>query len=58
MLLTVEGRPVQHGWWGREETARGKFRCWIGERGGRQGVRVTLLDEETDAVLADWPDPR
>ncbi|MFD0396232.1 hypothetical protein ACFQ3Z_45080 [Streptomyces nogalater] len=49
---------MQHGWWGREETARGKFRCWIGERGGRQGVRVTLLDEETDAVLADWPDPR
>ncbi|MGV9758634.1 hypothetical protein ACWDUC_22780 [Streptomyces tricolor] len=49
---------MQHGWWEREETARDKFRRWIGERGGRPGARVVLLDEWTGAVLADWPDPR
>ncbi|CAL9676493.1 hypothetical protein [Streptomyces sp. enrichment culture] len=56
LLLTMDGRPVQHGWWSREETARDKFRRWIGERGGTLGTRVVLLDEETGAVLADWPD--
>ncbi|MEU3957578.1 hypothetical protein AB0F45_35715, partial [Streptomyces achromogenes] len=38
LLLTMDGRPVQHGWWNREETARDKFRRWIGERGGRPGT--------------------
>ncbi|MGW2952825.1 hypothetical protein [Streptomyces eurythermus] len=33
-----------------------EFRRWIGERGARPGTRVTLLDEETGGVLADWPD--
>ncbi|CAL9676527.1 hypothetical protein SUDANB178_07795 (plasmid) [Streptomyces sp. enrichment culture] len=49
---------MQHGWRDREETARDKVRRWMGERGGRPGTRVVLLDEETGAVLADWPGQR
>ncbi|MFC0058046.1 DinB/UmuC family translesion DNA polymerase [Streptomyces actinomycinicus] len=33
--------PVQHGWWGREEVARDKFRRWVGEYGSMPGARVT-----------------
>ncbi|WP_437105213.1 hypothetical protein [Streptomyces sp. enrichment culture] len=54
----MDGQPVQHGWRDREETARDKVRRWMGERGGRPGTRVVLLDEETGAVLADWPGQR
>ncbi|MGW7824459.1 hypothetical protein ACWGLF_41750 [Streptomyces puniciscabiei] len=58
LLLTADGRPVQHGWWNREKTARDKFRRWIGEYGSLPAARVTLTDEETVGVLADWPDQR
>lgn len=56
LLLASAGRPVQHGWWGSEETARDKFRRWVGEYGGMPAARVTLTDEETGDVLAAWPD--
>ncbi|AYN37819.1 hypothetical protein D9753_01270 [Streptomyces dangxiongensis] len=58
LRLFAAGRPVQHGWWGREETARDKFRRWVGEYGAMPDARVTLTDEETGDVLATWPGQR
>ncbi|MEU6777035.1 hypothetical protein [Streptomyces sp. NPDC046759] len=58
LLLTVRGRPMQHGWWGREETARDKFRRWVGEYGGILSARVILADEDVGDELAGWPDCR
>ncbi|MFJ4467456.1 hypothetical protein ACIP2X_08150 [Streptomyces sp. NPDC089424] len=55
LLLTANGRPVQHGWWGSEEIASGKFRRWVGKYGGMPGARLTLTDEDTDHVLVSWP---
>jgi hypothetical protein len=56
LALTVDGRPVMHGWWGSEATARRKFTSWIGEHSSMSGARVTLVDEEAGAVLTTWPD--
>ncbi|KOV89143.1 MULTISPECIES: hypothetical protein [unclassified Streptomyces] len=56
LLLEAGGRPVQHGWWNREEVARDKFRRWVGEYGSMPGARVTLTDDETSDLLATWPD--
>jgi hypothetical protein len=56
LVLAVAGRPVAHGWWGSEVTARGKFASWVGEW-GKPGARVTLADEETGAELDSWPRP-
>ncbi|WP_225827077.1 hypothetical protein [Streptomyces naphthomycinicus] len=58
LLLTAEGRPVQHGWWEREETARDKCRRWIGEYGDMPGARLTLTDERDGVTLAAWPERR
>ncbi|KOV58092.1 hypothetical protein [Streptomyces sp. MMG1121] len=59
LLLTTGGRPVQHGWWGREVVARDKFRNWVGLYGGAMpGARVTLSDEDSGDVLDAWPDHR
>ncbi|MFF4845581.1 hypothetical protein [Streptomyces collinus] len=57
LLLTSGGRPVLHGWWSVEATARDKFRRWVGEYGSMPGARITLTDEDTADVLATWPDP-
>ncbi|WP_158727358.1 hypothetical protein [Streptomyces sp. NRRL S-31] len=46
------------GWWGREETARDKFRRCIGEYGSMPGARVTLPDATTGETLVSWPDPQ
>jgi hypothetical protein len=54
LTLTADGRPVLHGWWDSETTARRKFRSMVGEY-GRDGVRITLVDEETSDELASWP---
>jgi hypothetical protein len=56
LLLTADGRPIQHGWWGSEATARDKFRRWIGEYGSLPDARVTLTDEDTGRLLTAWPD--
>ncbi|WP_409468413.1 hypothetical protein [Streptomyces sp. HC307] len=56
LTLTTAGRPVVHGWWGSEATARGKLTDWIGLSKGPD-ARVTLVDEETGDTLASWPDP-
>ncbi|MEV7975477.1 hypothetical protein [Streptomyces sp. NPDC086519] len=55
LLLTLDGRPAQHGWWASEATARRKFGAWVGEH-GRPGAQVTLVDEETGEALTQWPD--
>ncbi|MEU0061067.1 hypothetical protein [Streptomyces sp. NPDC006334] len=54
LLLTVDGRPVLHGWWASEATGRDQFQQIVG-RHGRPGVRVTLTDEETSTTLTSWP---
>jgi hypothetical protein len=54
VTLASAGRPVQHGWWGSEATARSKFRDWVGS--GVADARVVLVDEEAHRVLASWPD--
>ncbi|MFF8589912.1 hypothetical protein ACF061_00490 [Streptomyces sp. NPDC015220] len=56
LLLSSGGRPVQHGWWGSEATARRKFVGWVGEYGSMPGARITLTDETTGATLTTWPD--
>ncbi|MEV7034662.1 hypothetical protein AB0N99_31075 [Streptomyces sp. NPDC093272] len=54
LLLTLDGRPAQHGWWGSEATARRKLKAWVGDW-GRPGARITLADEETGERLDEWP---
>ncbi|MGW0626405.1 hypothetical protein [Streptomyces sp. NPDC002758] len=54
LTLTAAGRPVMHGWWGSEATARHKFTRWIGEHGS-SGARIVLVDTETGETLATWP---
>lgn len=56
LTLFSGDRPVMHGWWASEATARGKVRDRIGEHGGVPGARVTLVDEETGVTLTSWPD--
>jgi hypothetical protein len=56
LLLAAAGRPIQHGWWASEATARRKFTSWVGEYGSMPGARVTLTDEETGSTLTSWPD--
>ncbi|MQY36157.1 hypothetical protein SRB17_41540 [Streptomyces sp. RB17] len=55
VLVTSGGRPIQHGWWVSEETARAKYKRWIGSVGNMPEPRVTLTDEETGTVLTAWP---
>lgn len=56
LTLTAAGRPVMHGWWSVRATVDRKFREWIGEQGSKPGARVTLVDEASGDVLAEWPD--
>ncbi|MFG2603199.1 hypothetical protein ACGFT2_06595 [Streptomyces sp. NPDC048514] len=56
VLLAAEDRPVLHGWWNREATARGTFRRGIGVYGDMAGARIILADDETTQVLAAWPE--
>lgn len=56
LVLSSADRPVQHGWWAVEATARRKFSSWVGEWGTVEGARVTLTDEDTGETLTEWPD--
>jgi hypothetical protein len=56
LTLVTDGRPMLQGWWESETVARGKFSAWVGRHGDRPGAQITLTDEETDSVLAQWPD--
>ncbi|MCC5480564.1 hypothetical protein [Streptomyces barringtoniae] len=54
LLLAISERPVQHGWWRREDVARDKFHAWVDQYGRTMpGARVTLTDEDTGDVLDD-----
>ena len=53
VTLFSAGRPIQHGWWPLESTARDKFTRWVG--GGVVDIRVTLVDEQTGETLDEWP---
>ena len=53
--MIAAGRPTMHGWWGSEAVARSKFVAWVGAYGALPDARVTLVDEETGAVLTMWP---
>lgn len=53
VTLFSAGRPVQHGWWSEESTARRKFRDWVGS--GVRDARVLLVDKATGETLAEWP---
>lgn len=55
LTLTIDGTPAQHGWWGDEKVARGKFTLWVSECTGRSGSHVTLVDEATASTLDTWP---
>ncbi|MFE7398870.1 hypothetical protein [Streptomyces sp. NPDC057557] len=57
LTLTADGRPVMHGWWADLATAERKYTRWIGERGSREGARITLTDEaDGGQLLKAWPD--
>lgn len=57
LTLSIGARPVMHGWWADLATAERKHTAWIGERGGVDGVRITLTDEaDGEQVLKSWPD--
>ncbi|MFJ1657193.1 hypothetical protein [Streptomyces anthocyanicus] len=56
LVLLLDGRATMHGWWADEVVARGKFTEWVGAY-GKAGARITLTDEETGAVLTEWPEP-
>jgi len=55
LTLTADGRPVAHGWWDDETTARHQFTSLVGEQ-GRPGVQITLVDEATGETLTAWPE--
>jgi hypothetical protein len=54
LTLYSAGRPIQHGWWPLESTARDKFTRWVGS--GVADARVVLVDEATGETLAVWPE--
>jgi hypothetical protein len=53
LTLSLDGRPAMQGWWGSEETARDRFRDWVGR--AADDARVVLVDEETGETLTTWP---
>ncbi|SEB96505.1 hypothetical protein SAMN05216532_0043 [Streptomyces sp. 2231.1] len=55
LLLTSDGRAVQHGWRNSEHIAKRKFSIWVGERGTMPGARITLTDEQTGHMVMTWP---
>ncbi|MGW1961797.1 hypothetical protein ACWCPD_16155 [Streptomyces sp. NPDC001935] len=54
LTLVLAGRPTMHGWWSDEATARGQFPGWVGAW-GVPGARITLVDEDSEELLAEWP---
>ncbi|MET8420541.1 hypothetical protein ACWD7C_01065 [Streptomyces sp. NPDC005134] len=56
VTLSIEARIIMRGWWSDEAVAERKYTRWIGERGGVDGARITLTDEQDGGrVLQSWP---
>ncbi|MGW3867210.1 LexA family protein [Streptomyces sp. NPDC005047] len=56
LVLVADGRDTLHGWWPSEPVARSKFSAWVGRHGSRPAATITLIDDETGALLTTWPD--
>jgi hypothetical protein len=56
LTLTSAGRPVMHGWWPVEATARVQLSVWVGSWGALPDARISLVDEESGETLTTWPD--
>ncbi|AYC43276.1 hypothetical protein [Streptomyces griseorubiginosus] len=57
LTVSSSGRPVMHGWWSREATARDKFRDWIGAYGGMPAAHLLLAERTGDdeRPVESWP---
>lgn len=55
LQLTVDGRPVMHGWWNDRATTDRKLSAWVGDYGDRDGVRIALVDTVEGREVAAWP---
>lgn len=56
VTLSRGGRPILRGWWPDLATAEKKYSRWIGERGGKDDARITLVDEvDGGRLLKSWP---
>lgn len=56
VTLSSAGRPMMHGWWASEATARDMIPVWVGSWGELPDARITLVDEETGETVTEWPD--
>jgi hypothetical protein len=55
LTLTLDGRPVMHGWWAAEAIAHGQIAVWV-RTWGVQGSRITVTDTAGGTVIHSWPD--
>ncbi|WP_159038836.1 hypothetical protein [Streptomyces sp. NRRL B-1140] len=58
LILTADGKPVMHGWWGKKPTAEHQYLSWIGSWGSIDGARIVLTERADggERVLASWPE--
>ena len=56
LTLSSADRPVMHGWWPLESTARDQLPVWARSWGGLPDARITLVDEVTGETMTTWPD--
>jgi hypothetical protein len=58
LILPTGGKPVMHGWWGKQPTAEHQYLSWIGSWGSIGGARIVLTERADDGerVLASWPE--
>ncbi|MFF3884064.1 hypothetical protein [Streptomyces sp. NPDC001914] len=54
VTLVLDGKPTMHGWWKTKPLAMSQYGGWIG-RWGRPGARITVVDADTEDLLAEWP---
>ncbi|MFE3853888.1 hypothetical protein ACFXPN_22440 [Streptomyces griseorubiginosus] len=58
LTVSATGRPVMHGWWSRESTARDKFRDWIGAYGRMPAAHVCMVERigAEERLMESWPE--
>jgi hypothetical protein len=58
LILSAGGRPVMHGWWGKQSTSEQEYLSWIGSWGRIDGARIVLAERAVDGeqVIASWPE--